>query len=70
MIKKALKVILVLVMILGIAFSISNFFAKKADATMIEEQLHEIGKPTDDLYIWWCQDTGQGCYTVTPEEPV
>ena len=64
--KKILKVFLVLVMILGIAFSISNFFPKKADAYMVEELLHEIGNPEDDLYIWWCQGNGPGCYTVTP----
>jgi hypothetical protein len=67
MIKKIFRLILVLVMILGIAFSISNFFPKKADAAMTEELLHEIGLPTDDLYIWWCEPGGQGCYTVTPQ---
>ena len=70
MIKNTLKVILVLVMILGIAFSISNFSPKKAEAKMTEELLKEVGKPTDDLYIWWCEPGGQGCYTVTPDNPV
>jgi hypothetical protein len=70
MIKNSLKVILVLVMILGIAFSISNFFPKKADAIMIEELLKDIGNPEDDLYIWWCEPGGQGCYTVIPDQPV
>jgi len=65
--KKILKVFLVLVMILGIAFSITNFFPKKADAFMIEEQLHERGLPGDDLYIFWCEGAGQGCYTVYPD---
>lgn len=60
MIKKFFKVILVLVMILGIAFTLSNFFPKKADAVMTEELLHEIGNPEeDDLYIYWCEGPGQ-----------
>jgi hypothetical protein len=70
MIKNAFKVILVLVMILGIFFSISNFFPKKVEAKMTEELLKDIGNPEDDLYIWWCEPGGQGCYTVTPDEPV
>lgn len=59
------KVILVLVMIMGIAFSISNFFPKKANAAMKEELLHwfDLG---ENGYAYYCEDEGQGCYTVTP----
>jgi len=62
MIKKAFRVILVLVMIFGIAFSISNFFFKKAEAVMTEEQLYfyEI----EGGYAYWCDGPGGGCYTV------
>lgn len=60
------KVILVVVMILGIAFTISNFSPKKADAKMTEELL--IIEWIDGGYAYWCLDGGQGCYTVTPEE--
>lgn len=70
MIKKIIKVILVLVVILGITFSILNFFPKKIEAKMIEELLHELGTPNGSIYIIWCEDQGQGCYTVIPEEPV
>ena len=67
MIKKAFRVILVLVMIFGIAFSISNFFPKKADAKMVEELL--IIEFIPGGYAFTCIDGGQGCYTVTPDEP-
>ena len=68
MIKKIFKVLLVIVMILGIAFSISNFVPKKTEALMIEELLHEVGNPEDELYIYWCESSGQGCYTIEQHE--
>ena len=65
MIKKALKGILILFMILGIAFSISNIIPKTTNAAMKEELLHffDLG---EHGYAFWCDGEGQGCYTVTP----
>ena len=66
MVKKIFRVILVLVIVLGVAFSISNFFPKTADAVMTEELLHwfDLG---DDGYAYYCEGEGQGCYTVIEE---
>jgi hypothetical protein len=66
MIKKAFRVILVLGMIFGIAFSISNFFFKKAEAVMTEELLHYYQIPGG--WAFWCTPDGQGCYTVEPPQ--
>ena len=62
MIKKSFKVMLVLLMILGIAFSVSNFFLKTTNAVMTEEQLHFYW--ITGGYCYWCTPNGGGCYTV------
>jgi hypothetical protein len=64
MIQKVLKVLLILVMIIMVGFSIMNLTTKSAQALMTEELLHEDGNPEDDIYVYWCSDPGQGCYTV------
>lgn len=62
MIKKIFKVILVFLMILGVAFTISNFVSKKANAVMTEELLDWYELPGG--YAYRCLPDGQGCYTV------
>jgi len=58
--KKLLKVTVVLVMLLGILFSISNFTADNLGAAAKWEQLWEWEDGTYD-----CLGAGQGCVTVT-----
>ena len=66
MTKKALKVILIFLMILGVAFSILNIIPSDANAAMKEEQLYFFWGPGPDDYVFFCKGEGQGCYTVTP----
>jgi hypothetical protein len=65
MIKKMVKVVLVLIMVCGIAFSILNFTSQKADGVMIDQLLdfYFVG----DGYIYRCFSTGNGCHTVIPD---
>ena len=61
---KCIKVFMILVMILAVAFSIVTITTGTTQATMTEELLHEKGTPGEPGYEWWCDGVGQGCYTI------
>jgi hypothetical protein len=65
--KKFVKLLLVLVMLAGIGFSIFNYIALKAEATVYWQKLETgIDPVTGGMFIR-CFSTGSGCCTV--EEP-
>ncbi|NIR04014.1 MAG: hypothetical protein GTN82_01145 [Candidatus Aminicenantes bacterium] len=56
MIKKVLKVIMIVIMLLGIAFSISNFVSVKTEAGTKDGAIYEWPDGTTD-----CIDIGNEC---------
>jgi hypothetical protein len=68
MTKKMIKFGLVCLMIVGIAFSISNIFQSDVKAAMAETQLDIYGTIESGNYDIDCSEPGRGCFTVTPEE--
>jgi hypothetical protein len=64
--KKFIKLSLLCLMILGIAFSLSNIFENTASAKMTEDLLTVYGDPGSGNIAWRCGGNGQGCYTVSP----
>jgi hypothetical protein len=68
MTKKFVQIFLILMMLAGICFTITNFIALKAEATTVYWQKLETGTDpvTGGMFIR-CFSTGSGCCTV--EEP-
>ena len=62
---RLVKVGLVLLMLVGIIFSLFNFIAVKSEAGAIWQQLEMGDDPHGGTYIR-CWKTGQACVTVTP----
>ncbi len=67
MIKKMIKLSLICLMVLGVAFSISNAFQKEAKASMTESQLSIYGTIESGNYDIDCSEDGRGCFTVIHE---
>lgn len=66
MIKRFYKIVLLIIMCLGITFSITNFLSKPTKAVMIDQLLIYI--EVGDGYVYKCFSSGNGCHTVI-EEP-
>ena len=66
MIKKVVKFFIVLLMLVGIAFSVANFIAHDASAyTVMGADI-----PDDNGNAYDCGPNGHQCAIVTPDPPV
>jgi hypothetical protein len=68
MIKKMIKLGLACLIILGIAFSVSNVFQNDANAAMTEDKLTIYGDVESGNYAFKCGGDGRGCFTVIHED--
>jgi len=70
MIQKIFKSIMIIIMLACGVAAISNLTTKSTNAAdgviTKEEQVHDEGTPFTPGYRVWCQNPGQGCYTVVP----